>query len=450
MSASDVDIQAPRGVVRSNAASEKLMKRAVRVTPGGVNTARRKISPSLCVRRGQGAYIEDVDGNRYVDYHAAYGPILLGHSFPSVVDRVREAIGGQVIFGVGTTEDEVLLAEKLVGHIPCAEQVLFCNSGSEATFHAIRLARAMTNRQKILKFQGLYHGFHDYVLKNVMSKPEMIGRRDPMSAGMLEAAIDATIVCRFNDAASVREAIERYGDEVAAIILEPIAHNSPSILPDKGFLEFLREVCDSNGSVLIFDEIITGFRHALGGYQAICGVTPDLGTFGKSMANGFPIAAVAGPVEMLERFNTTPSGDVTFAGTYNGGAVGVAAALATIEILEREPVHEHVFALGERMRVGLRGVCDELSLQTVISGYGSLYVMLFMEGPLHSYDDVVRNDHDFFVAYRRELVRRGVFEMPENIGRNHLMFAHTADDVDWTLEIAREALEATIETHGRK
>ncbi len=438
----------PSEGVRDNSGSRELLERAMLVTPGGVNTARRKINPPLCVRRGEGAYLEDVDGNRYIDFHAAYGPILLGHSYPAVIERVREEIGEQVLFGVGTTENEVRLAEKVVEHVPCAEQVVFCNSGSESTYHAIRLARAVTGRQKILKFQGLYHGFHDYALINVMSKPEMIGKPDPMSAGILDAAVEATIVCRWNDRDSVRRAFEEAGEEIAAVIVEPVAHNSPSIMPEDGFLEFLRASCDDAGSILIYDEIITGFRHGLGGYQEIAGVTPDLGTFGKAMANGFPIAAVAGRQDLLERYNTTATGDVTFAGTYNGGTVGVAAALATLEVLESEPVYEHLYALGERMRQGLRGVAEEAGVEAIVSGYGSLYVMLFMEGPLRSYDDVVRNDHELFVAYRKELVRRGVFEMPENIGRNHIMYAHTEADVDRTLEVSREALRAALESQS--
>jgi glutamate-1-semialdehyde 2,1-aminomutase len=423
--------------------SRELLERAMKVTPGGVNTARRKIDPPLCIARGEGAYLEDLDGNRYIDYHAAYGAILLGHSYPAVNDRVIETIQDQVLFGVGTTEVEVAVAEKIVEHVPSAEQAVVCGSGSEATFHAIRLARAATGRRKILKFQGNYHGFHDYVLRNVMSAPEQIGKRDPMSAGMLDEAVDATIVCRYNDEEDVRAAFEREGDEIAAVIVEPVAHNSPSILPVDGFLAALREVTSQHGALLIFDEVITGFRHALGGYQSICGVTPDLTTFAKAIANGYPMAVVAGRRDLLEQYNTTATGNVTFAGTYNGGAPAMAAALATIETLEREPVHEHLFALGDRMRAGLSEISAELEVATVVSGYGSLYVMLFMEGPLRSYDDVVRNDHDFFVAYRKELVRRGVFEMPENIGRNHITYSHTADDVDRSLEIAREALRAT-------
>jgi glutamate-1-semialdehyde 2,1-aminomutase len=432
----------------TNERSRELLERAMKVTPGGVNTARRKIEPPLCVARGHGAYVEDLDGNRYIDYHAAYGAILLGHSHPAVNERVAATMEDQVLFGVGTTEVEVEVAEKIVQHVPSAEQVVVCGSGSEATFHAIRLARAVTGRSKILKFQGHYHGFHDYVLRNVMSAPDMIGKRDPMSAGMLDAAVDATLVCRYNDEQNVREAFEREGEQIAAVIVEPVAHNSPSIPPVDGFLESLRQVTSEHGSLLIFDEVITGFRHALGGYQSICGVMPDLSTFAKAIANGFPMAAIAGRRDLLEQFNTTATGNVTFAGTYNGGAPAMAAALATIETLEREPVHEHLFALGDRMRDGLRGISEELGVPTVVSGYGSLYVMLFMEGPLRSYDDVVRNDRELFVAYRKELVRRGVLEMPENIGRNHIMYSHTEEDIDRSLEVAREALRAVLDARA--
>ena len=442
-------LEPPVGLVQSNERSAELLRRACLVTPGGVNTARRKIDPPLCIRRGQGAYVEDLDGNRYIDFHAAYGAILLGHSYPAVNRRVRQIMDEQVLFGVGTTELEVAVAEKIVAHVPGAEQVAICGSGSEATYHAIRLARAVTGRAKLVKFQGLYHGFHDYVLRNVISAPERIGQRDPMSAGMLDEAVDATLVCRYNDLESVRETFARHGEGIAAIIVEPIAHNSSSILPGEGFLEGLRAVCDEHGALLIFDEVITGFRHALGGYQAICGVTPDLSTFAKAIANGYPVAAVAGRKDLMEQYNTTATGNVTFAGTYNGGAIPMAAALATIELLETQPVHEHIFRLGERMRDGLRALAFDLGVPVVVSGYGSLYVMLFMEGPLDSYDDVIRNDQEFFVAYRTELVRRGVLEMPENIGRNHIMFSHTDADVDRALEISAEALRVTLRARGK-
>ncbi len=425
-------------------ASADLLERAAEFIPGGVNTCRRRSDPQLCFARGAGAYLWDLEGRRYVDFHAAYGAILLGHSHPAVTERVAAAMRERVLFGVGVTEGEMALASKIAEHVPSADQVVVCNSGSEATYHAIRLARGVTGRQRIVKFQGSYNGFHDSVLRNVLSAPELVGRRDPGSAGMLEAAIDATLVCRYNDLEDVESAFAAAPDEIAAVILEPVGHNSPGILPEPGFLEGLRSICDREGALLIFDEVITGFRHGLGGYQAICGVTPDLTTLGKAIANGFPIAAVAGRREHMERFNTTRTGDVHFGGTYNGNAIGVEAALATIEHLERHDVHRHVFRLGDRMRGGLEAIGAEAGIPVLAGGYGSLFVLCFMEGPLRSYEDVLRNDTALFGRYRRELVSRGVFEMPESLGRSHISAAHTDDDVDRSLEAARDALRAAL------
>ena len=324
-----------------------------------------------------------------------------------------------------------------------------CNSGSEATYHAIRLARGVTGRQKIVKFQGCYNGFHDYVLRNVLSTPERLGQRDPHSAGMLDAAVDATLVCRFNDLEDVRQTLQRHGDEVAAVIVEPFAHNSPGLLPREDFLPGLRSLCDAAGALLIFDEVITGFRHHVGGFQAVTGVMPDLTTMGKAIANGFPLAAIGGRRVHMERFNTHPEGDVHFGGTYNGNAIAVEAGLATIEQLEDGSVHEHVFALGDRMRRGLAEVAARVGVQAVVGGYGSLFVLCFMEGPLDSYEDVLRNDARLFGRYRRELVARGIFEMPESLGRSHIGAAHTQDDVDRSLEAAEEALRAAVDTLAR-
>jgi glutamate-1-semialdehyde 2,1-aminomutase len=424
--------------------SAQLLDEAAAVIPGGVNTCRRRSEPRLCFRRGSGAYLESVDGRRYLDYHAAYGAIFLGHAHPAVNERVTAAMADGVLFGVGVSELEVELAAKICAHVPSAEQVVVCNSGSEATYHAIRLARGVTGREKIVKFQGCYDGFHDYVLRNVLSAPERVGRRDPHSKGMLEAAIDATLVCRFNDLDDVAETLERHGEQVAAVILEPIAHNSPGLMPLPGFLAGVRELCDNHGAILIFDEVITGFRHHLGGYQAIAGVLPDLTALGKAIANGFPLAAVAGRRELMERYTTNPSGDVHYGGTYNGNLAAVAAGLATIAELEGGDVHEHVFRLGQRMRAGLVEIGRRAGIPVVVGGFGSLFVLCFMEGPLTTYDDVLRNDTELFMRYRRELVARGIFEMPESLGRSHIGASHTDDDVDRTLEAAEDALAAAL------
>jgi glutamate-1-semialdehyde 2,1-aminomutase len=412
--------------------SERLLAAACEVIPGGVNSGRRNAASKLCVRKASGAYFEDIDGRRYTDYHAAYGPIVLGHSYPAVIERVVETIRETVLFGLGVTEAELELARKIVHHVPSVEQVLICNSGSEATYHALRAARAATGRQKTLRFAALYHGYHDAVLA---------------SAGGLAAAQAETVVCRYNDLDSVEEAIRRYPEQIAALIVEPVVHNAPggSILPQPGFLAGLRTICDREGIVLIFDEVITGFRHGLGGYQAICGVNPDLTTLGKAIANGFSLAAVGGKRSVMERFNTHPGGEVFYGGTYNGNAPVVAAALATIEVMEREPVHEHIFALGDRMRAGLARIAEEAGVPAHAGGFGSLFVLSFLDGEIRNHEDVARNDTEIFLAYRRQLVRRGSFEVPENVGRSHIGYSHTEQDIDRSLAIAREALAAALD-----
>jgi glutamate-1-semialdehyde 2,1-aminomutase len=424
--------------------SQQLLAEAAQFIPGGVNTCRRQSTQGLCFERGEGAYLWDLDGRRYVDYHAAYGAILLGHSHPAVTERVSNAMRETVLFGAGVTRAEVALARKIVEHVPSADQVVVCSSGSEATYHAIRLARGVTGRDKIVKFQGCYNGFHDYVLRNVLSPPELVGGRDPQSKGMLDAAVDATLVCRFNDLEDVEATLAANPEQVAAIIVEPIAHNSPGLLPRPGFLEGLRRICDREGTLLIFDEVITGFRHHIGGYQAIAGVLPDLTTMGKAIANGFPLAAIAGRRELMERYTTHPAGDVHYGGTFNGNSVAVEAAIATIEQLEDGSVHERLFALGERMREGLGEIADRAGIPAIVGGFGSLFVLCFMEGPLETYEDVLRNDTDLFMRYRRELVARGVFEMPESLGRSHISASHTEDDIDRSLAAAEEALAAAL------
>src|SRR4051812_50080588 len=302
--------------------SAALLDAAAEYIPGGVNTCRRRSDPRLCFQRGAGAYLWDLEGQPYIDYHAAYGAVFLGHADAGVNGPVAAAIQDGVLFGVGVTEAEAALARKLAEHVPSIEQSVVCNSGSEATYHAIRLARGVTGRELIVKFQGCYDGFHDYVLRNVLSAPDRVGERDPHSAGMLRAAVDATLVCRFNDLADVEGAFAAHPDRIAAVIVEPVAHNPPGLLPQPGFLEGLRALCDREGALLTFDEVITGFRHHIGGFQAICGVLPDLTTLGKAIANGFPIAAIGGPARLLERYTTTETGDVHYGGTYKGNAVG--------------------------------------------------------------------------------------------------------------------------------
>ncbi|HEY4349447.1 MAG TPA: aspartate aminotransferase family protein [Gaiellaceae bacterium] len=425
-----------------------LAERAARVIPGGVNSGQRRVPglEDMIVTGTSGSTFTDATGRTFTDYHAAFGPPLLGHNDPDVDAAVARVAGTVGLMGVGVTEIEIELAERITSLFPSIDQVLLTETGSEATFHALRVARAATGRRDIIKFQGCYHGWHDSVAMNVISPAERVGQKDPLSKGVLSEVVDATIVCRFNDAADVERALTDH--DVAAIILEPIPHNIGAVLPQPGFLERLRELATQHGTVLIFDEVITGFRHSLGGFQTISGVTPDLTTIGKAMGNGWPISALGGKAELMELFSTTPGRPAFFAGTFNGHPPTAAAALATIDKLQREPVHEHVFKLGERTRTGLTELYGRLGVPVVVSGYGSVFVTYFLDGPVTSYDDLLANDVDFFVGYRRELMKHGIFELPLNLKRSHFSWAHTEEDVDRLLEATEESVQAVLETRS--
>ena len=427
--------------------SDLIYARACEVIPGGVNTSLRRVVPHLVFSKAAGAKIIDADDHEYIDYHAAFGPIILGHNFEAVSRAVAQTIQSIDLVGTGTIELEAKLAEKICHHIPCAEKVLFCNSGSEATYAAIRLSRAVTGREKIIKFQGCYHGGQDELAMNVISPVEKLGKKDPLSVGSLQATIDRTLVCTFNDLDGVEQTILQNHNEIAAIILEPIAHNIGCVLPQPGFLEGLRQISRQYGIILIFDEVITGFRHDIGGYQKLCGVTPDLTTLGKAMANGFPISAICGRRDLMDNFNTHPDGKVFFAGTFNGHAIGCSAALATIEVMEKQNVHKHVFRLGDKMRSGLREICDRLNLQATVAGFGSVFLTYFMSPPIESYTDLLRNDQKFFVEYRKQLLEQGIFKLPLNLKRNHISFSHTDIDIETTLSVADDVLKKSV-THS--
>src|SRR5262245_20049115 len=426
------------GCMTTTQSNVDLVERARQVIPGGVNSSNRVLPWPLVVTEAQGAYFADADGRRYLDYHAAFGPIILGHNHPRVNAAVRTAIERLDIIGAGVTDIEVELAETIARHVPSAERVLLTNSGSEATFAALRLARAVTGRNKIIKFQGTYHGWHDSVLMNVISLPEKIGQYDPLSLGILPEVVHQTLILPFNDVEALAETVAQRADDLAAIIVEIIPHNIGCVLPRPEFLAALRDMTRAHGVVLIFDEVITGFRHGLGGYQAISGVTPDLSTFAKAMANGYPIAALAGKAEYMDRFG--PGGGVMFAGTYNGHPVGVSAALATIAELERGKVHPHCFALAKRAGQGIQQVAYELGIPLKVAVFGSVFVPYFMEGPIETYTDLLRNNTAHDIWFRKTMCEHGIFMIPTALKRNHVSAAHTEADIDRTIETAREVL----------
>jgi glutamate-1-semialdehyde 2,1-aminomutase len=426
--------------------SDEYAQRARAVIPGGVNSGQRQVPglEDLVIAATSGKTFTDADGHVYTDYHAAFGPPLLGHNDPDVNRAVAETARSLDLMGVGVTPVEIALAEKLVEHVPSIEKVLLTVTGSEATFHALRVARTATGRRDVIKFQGCYHGWHDSVAMNVISPADRIGQSDPLSQGILSEVLDATTVLPFNDADAVARAFETRPGQIAAVILEPIPHNIGAVLPKPGFLERLRELCTANGAILIFDEVITGFRHGLGGYQAIAGVTPDLTTLGKAMANGYPISALGGRADLMDLFSSIPGRPAFFAGTFNGHPAMAAAALATVQKLEREPVHEHVFRLGQRVRDGLTEVYRRLGVPVVVAGFGSVFVTYFLDGSVDSYEDLLRNDVELFVGYRRALLPLGIFELPLNLKRSHVSYAHDDADVDALLEATEQAVESVL------
>ena len=432
------------GIIKERGKSQARMEEARRYSPGGVHSSIRKELPfPMVFERAEGAYVWDIDGNRYIDYNAAFAAAILGYAHPRVDKEVFESAHKLNLVGLGSNEYEIALAKKIVEHVPSAEMVGICNTGSEATHHCIRLSRAVTGRLKIIKFQGCYHGWHDYVLMNVMSSREKIGQKDPLSAGMFPAAIEATTVLDYNDLDAVER--ELLTKEYACVIIEPIAHNMGSVMMTDEFAHGLRQLCDQTGTILIFDEIITGFRHGLGGYQAICGITPDITPMGKALSNGYPCAAVGGKKELMMNF-TTAGGTVYFSGTHNAHPVGIVAGTATIAELEDGAVYEHLYALGDTMRQGFRDIAARLGIPMLVAGYGSIFVPYFMDpelGEPQNYTDLLRTDMETDMAFRTAMVERGIMFYPRPFRRNCLMAAHTREDVDYTLQVAEDVLRET-------
>jgi glutamate-1-semialdehyde 2,1-aminomutase len=434
-----VDPAQPRVVDLSDTSPEDYI-------PGGVHSSIRRFDPILNLSRAEGSRVYDMEGKEYLDYHLAFGPILLGHRDEGVTAAVNEALGEIDLVGSGATRFEVELSRLLVEHVPSAERVLLTNSGSEATYHAIRVSRAMTGRDGILKFRGSYHGWHDSVALSVQPIANQ-SQRDLISAGMLGTTADRTMTAIFNDFESVEDIFREHGSTIAAVIVEPIQHGIGCITPQASFLEDLRRITSDYGALLIFDEVITGFRHAIGGFQSLVGVMPDLTTLGKAMGNGFPISAVAGGKEVMERFDTHPSGDVFFAGTFNGHPVSSAAAIATIRRLENPATYDKLYYLGDRMRAGLRTIGERLPFPTSVAGYGSIYILYFSETPPTRSTDLVSHDGPLFMRYRRAMIERGIFEPVMDLKRCHISLAHTEDDVDRTLNVAEDALKYVATHH---
>ena len=433
--------------------SAELHRRAREHIAGGVVSTNRKVEPAIAFVRAQGSRLYDADGNEYLDYHSAFAPHILGHNDPEVNAAVQRAMeGGWSLMGSGTTPWEVRLAELLRQAVPALESVQITNSGSEATAHAIRLSRAATGREDILLTLGGYNGWHNDVARAVMPALEEVGPRVspgeyrflPSSAGIPEATRRRIHLVNFNDAESVEYVLRRY--PIACLLTEPALQNIGVVPPKPGYLAALRSLCDQHGAVLVFDEVKTGFRAALGGYQTLAGVTPDLSVFGKAVANGYPLGVIGGKRALMDLFaDPNPAKRVLIAGTYNAHPFTTAAAIATLERLARDDgaVYRRLEQLGARLQAGLEQLFAEKGWNATVSRIGSAFCVYFGAGiPADWHALASRHDFDRDRRYRLALIERGIYHFPMPCKQGSLSAAHSDEDLARTLDVTREALKA--------
>jgi len=419
--------------------SAAFFERAEKVAPGGVQSDFRQAFPAF-FESANGSRITDVDGTNFIDYHNAFGAILLGHRNPKVIQAVRDQLDRGDLWGMGSHELELEVAEKIARNVPSAEKVRFCLSGSEATYHAVRLARAYTGKRKVVKFEGSYNGWHDYLDVGVFPSANSLGMITLNSAGILPEAAAQTLVVPYNDIAGLETVVREHKNDIAAVIVEPVLHSCGCILPKEGFLESVRGITENSSIVLIFDEVITGFRHSLGGAQKLMNITPDLTVFAKAMANGFPAGAVCGQQELMNLVD--PIGKVHMAGTFCGHPVSMAAAKASIEQLEGGNVHEHLEQSGGFLEKKITEVIHEKDIPAQVSRFRSVFSVYFTEKRIENYRDLIlSNDEDLFKVYCRKMHEHGIFIPPQAYKRSHITWAHSREDLEATVNAARTVLE---------
>ena len=414
--------------------SEELFNESKKFLPGGVNSPVRAYKPyPFFAEYAKGSKIVDVDGKSYLDYCLAYGPLVLGHANPDVMAEVITQLKKGSAYGV-PTENEIELAKLVIKKVPCAEMIRFVNSGTEATMSAIRLARAATGRKKIIKFEGAYHGAHDYVL--VKSGSGAAGLPD--SPGVPEETTKNTILIPFNNEEAIVDIIKAEGDSIAAIIIEPIMGNIGIIPPMDKYLELLRDLTIENGIILIFDEVITGFRIAEGGAQEYFGVTPDLVTFGKILGGGFPIGALSGKKELMEML--APSGNVYQAGTFNGNPISITAGLATLKQLNKS-FYSLMDDKGDILRRGIQDILDVHNLDYQVAGLSSMFQIYLTDKEVLNYEDAKTADTEKFTTYFQTLLNEGVFIPPSQFECCFISKMHDNADIQNTLDIIDKAMK---------
>jgi glutamate-1-semialdehyde 2,1-aminomutase len=416
--------------------SQQLFNRAQLVIPGGVNSPVRAFKAvggvPLFLQRGRGAQVWDADGNSYVDYVGSWGPLIAGHAHPEVVKAVERAAGRGLSFGA-PTEAEVELAELLCRLMPSLQQVRLVSSGTEATMSAIRLARGYTGRSRIVKFEGCYHGHADGLLVKAGSGALTLGQ--PSSAGVPAETAAHTVVLDYNDSLALDRLFEREGASIAAVIVEPVAGNMNLVAPAAGFLERLRELCTQHGSVLIFDEVMTGFRVALGGAQARYGVSPDLTTLGKVIGGGMPLGAFGGRREIMQR--VAPLGPVYQAGTLSGNPVAVAAGLATLKLVQAPGFFDRLSATARALCEGLCAAAGERGVTFSAQSVGGMFGIYFRAAPPASYAEVMACDRDAFNRFFHAMLAQGVYFAPSAYEAGFVSSAHGPAEIEKTVAAAR-------------
>lgn len=423
--------------------SSKLYAAAKEVIPGGVNSPVRAFKSvdgdPFFVQRARGCRIWDVDGNEMIDYVGTWGPAILGHAPSAVIDAVHHASKEGLSFGI-PNRHEVEIARMIRDYVPSVEKVRMVNSGTEATMTAIRLARGFTGRDKIIKFEGCYHGHVDSLLVAAGSGALTLGKPD--SAGVPDDFAKLTITLPFNRPEAVEEVFEKEGDQIAAIILEPFPANAGLIFPKEGYLQFLRDITEKYGTVLIFDEVMTGFRLAKGGVQEKVGITPDLTAMGKVIGGGLPVGAFGGRADIMDHL--APEGPVYQAGTLSGNPLAMTAGITQLKEMERQNGWERLDEIGQVFEDGVRDTLKELGRDLSFNRVGSMFCLFFTEEKIENVDDVKKSDFDAFRKFFWAALDRGVYFAPSQYEAGFISLAHGAEDIDRTTEVAREALREAL------
>ncbi len=438
--------------------SMELYKEALEVLPAGVSSNARlwqKVCPvgmpcALYVDRAEGSHIWDVDGNEYIDYRMGFGPVILGHNYAPIHKIIHEVDEHGLIFAL-SHEAEIKVAKKIRSMVPCAEMVRFANSGTEATMHALRVARAYTGREKVVKFEGMYHGAHDYLLWNVEPPLEGLEGKPPRpqatSLGIPKALKEFIFVQRFNDFNGIERLFNRKGDEIAAVIMEPVMGNCAAITPKDGYLKHVRDLCQNHGALLIFDEVKTGFRLAKGGAQELYGVVPDMVTLAKSLGNGYPVAAFAGRREIMEIIGPHK---VVHGGTYSSNPISMAAAGAALDVLSNDATFRGLRAFGTALMARLEEALEERQVDYVLNGHPTMFQILFTEREeISEYRDLANCDLERFTNLHLALLKEGVMVDEDNTECWFTCLAHSDEDLEATDQAFERTLKGSASRTGR-